>query len=414
MVRITSKKYRREKSKRRAARQKKLAQVDDARDDRSESDTESVEVTTLHTFPTSTKTKVIHQSNDLTCGMRALQNMYGRHFVNRKEMDARARSLEERSFGVEMYDKKLGYYSVEVLISVLQSKGKCVQQIDVDKIPSAYFHLAIASNPVFSGYIVTLNTGGVNHYVTIRQSASGHLRLFDSLPGSKAVRIKQEHLFKRDADGSLLMSPFDVRPVVAILAVGNAPFLAYTLMHDTWPEDPPPHIQYMSAIHTALRSWQYGPRLPDAKVYERFKGVVAEQVSHNVSLVVKHGGEQTAVQCDNVESLLAQLVDLGWIHRDRAFVLEQNGTILRGRDGSELKTDAVGSLDDYGIDLQNTVEVIQTPSNQVQVGGFYHFESSISGTCVGVQHNAYSVRDKNGTIHIVYKSSIDRIEQIKR
>jgi hypothetical protein len=421
MVRITSQKYLTKKRERRVARQRSRALVGeapgdvDASSDPTASDPESEHVTTLHTFPTSTKTKVIHQSNDLTCGMRALQNMYGRHFVTRNGMDACAIALEKRSFGVEMYDKRLGYYNVEVLISALQSKGKCVQQIDADKIPSAYFHAAIASNPVFSGYIVTLDTGGVNHYVTIRQSASGHLRLFDSLPGSKAVRIKRERLFTRDARGALLMCHLDVRPVVAILAVGNAPFLAYTLMHDTWSEDPPSPNQYMSAIQKALCSWKDGPRLPDASVYERLKDVVADQVSHNVSLVVKYESKDTTVQCHNVESLLAQLVDLGYIHQDRAFFLKQDGRILRSHNGAELNADAVGSFDDYGVDLHRTVELIQPPSsNQVQVGGFYRFESSVSGTCVGVQHNAYSVRDENGTVHIVYKSGIDHIEQIKR
>jgi hypothetical protein len=410
-------KKRREAARARRLREKQLRELKSEDTVHSVSDTEVSEEEspmTQQTFPTSTRSKVIHQSNDLTCGMRSLQNMYGRHFVTRKEMDEKAVDLEKKAFGVQMYDKKLGYYHVEVLKAILLEKGKFVQRIDADKLPSSYFHPAITSNPLFSGYIVALDNGGVGHYVTIRLSTSGKLRLFDSLPGAKAVRIKEERLFNRDSDDTLLMYDLDTRPVTAILAVGSAPFLEYMLMHDTWSDEPPPVSQYMAAIKFATESWKSKRTLPDNDTYNRFKAMVLDQVSQNMSVVVQYENEQTILQCNDVHELVVQLVDMNWINVHRNFRLEQDGNILSGPDGSAIGLDTHGTFDDYGIDLEKPIRLILFSSDQVQVGGFYQFECNISGRCIGTQHNAYSVRDNDGTVHVVYKSSIENIKQIKR
>lgn len=420
MPRLVAGNYR--KKKREAARarrllEKELRELESENTVHSVSDAEVSEEEspmTQQTFPTSTRSKVIHQSNDLTCGMRSLQNMYGRHFVTRKEMDEKAVDLGKKSFGVQMYDKKLGYYHVEVLKAILLEKGKFVQRIDANKLPSSYFHSAIRSNPLFSGYIVALDTGGVGHYVTIRLTTSGKLRLFDSLPGAKAVRIQEERLFKRDSDDTLLMYDLDARPVTALLAVGSSPFLEYMLMHDTWSDEPPPVSQYMAAIKFATESWKNKHTLPDNDTYNRFKAMVLDRVSQNMSVTVQYEDDQTILQCNDIHELVIQLMDMHWINTHQNFRLEQDGNILYGPDRSAIGLDTQGTFDDYGIDIEKPIRLVLFSSDQVQVGGFYQFECSISGTCIGTQHNAYSVRDNDGTVHVVYKSSIDNIKQIKR
>jgi len=67
------------------------------------------------TFPVKTSTVIYRQtSEDLTCGLCSIQNMYGNHFIQRDEMDNVARKLQLHSHGIELFNYK-GYYAIEVL-----------------------------------------------------------------------------------------------------------------------------------------------------------------------------------------------------------------------------------------------------------------------------------------------------------
>lgn len=99
------------------------------------SDSEEEEDIPTQTFPgAKTTIKVMRQTeDDLTCGLRVLQNMYGPSICDKEEMDGIASELQSRSHGIELYNPDLGYYAAEVLEAVLQKKGKWTQRIDIDK-----------------------------------------------------------------------------------------------------------------------------------------------------------------------------------------------------------------------------------------------------------------------------------------
>lgn len=380
------------------------------------------------TFPTSTPTTVVRQTNgDLTCGMRSLQNLYGQHIVSREEMDRHASDLEKRSFGVQMYDKTLGYYHVEVLKSVLIDKGKYVQRVDPQKIPSDYFHSVLAMNPLFSGYIVALDSQAVKHYVTIR-CTDENLRLIDSLPGVAPLDIQCEELFRIRNDGHVYCSSTCQQPVAAILAVGGSPFVEYQLMHDTWSANPPPFERYRLALKNILhhdscreiatfqKAFRRQRCQPNEKTFEQLKGLVSERILNEWSIVVKKGDEQTIVRCRHIEDLLDTLCERHWIDASRDFMLEQDHELLTSKDGERVKLGATGPLSHFSIQLDKaiTLKEIDACASHPQIGGFYQIDSSIQGTCVGTQHNAYSVRDDSGTMHVIYKGNVKRIQHIKR
>jgi len=380
----------------------------------SSSDEEAV---VSQTFPALQKEVVIRQTGgDLTCGMRSLQNLFGLHIVNREEMDNKAAELENSAFGIEMYDKELGYYHAEVLQSILTDKGKCVQRVDPEKMSSDYFHAALALNPLFSGYVVAVDTKIVKHYVAIR-FRGGHLRKFDSLPGVSPVDIPPTELFRVREDGRVYCSVSDTDPVVAILAVGGTPFVEYTLMHDTWSPSPPSSSDYIDAIQAVLqkgitpwhKSWARQRIAPNEETHAVLKACVLEHISSEMSIVVKYKSNQTLVRCKNIEELFQALVELQWLRSDKEFSLTQEGHVL------DAQFDSMGPLHTYGIDGGHPIVLSDEGlcSNLAQVGGFYQFDSSVSGKCIGTQRHAYSVRDTDGTVHVVYKQSIEHIHKIK-
>lgn len=379
------------------------------------------------TFPKATSSTVVRQMNDdLTCGMRSLQNMYGKHIVTREEMDEQAEQLEQRAFGVKMYDKKLGYYHVEVIKAVLLGKGKYVQRIDQDKITSRYFHPVIALNTLFSGYIVALQTDTVKHYVAIR-SAQGQLRMIDSLPGTSPVLISSEELFQRRSDNLMYCCDSDTRPVVAILAVGGSPFLEYQLMHDTWSETQSTPLEYKKSIESVLhtpalslctwqKKWNKSRTSPDQNTYDNLKARVLEHTSGEIALIIKMEDKQTIIKCQTIEELVTKLTEMEWIREGQDCIFKQNGRPVKNKQGKTDLLDANGPIHSlqFKKDIPLTLVCEEYYPHQAQVGGFYQFDYSVSGKCIGAQRNAYSVRDTDGTVHVVYKGNIERIEKIKR
>lgn len=403
----------------------------------SESD-ESEEECTPQTFPDVSAEKIIRQDDDLTCGMRCLQNIYGAHIVTRDEMDHRAQELEKHSFGVKMYDEKLGYYASEVLETVLQGKGKYVQRVALDKMTPEYYLPAIQMNPTFTGYIVALGTESLKHYVAMRYS-NGKYRKIDSMPGVRPVDINQQHLFHRREDGHIYCSldQTDMTPVVAVLAVAGSPFVEYQLMHDTWPLELPSPSNFTGSIAWVLHprrieniksasaagvlpwyeNWKQRRVMPDEKTMAFLRMRIAEKVSGEVSVVVKMQNEQTIVRCKTIQGLLHHLREMQWIAPETSFYMQQNGRSLVDEDGEEIHFDSEGALDDYFYQHGVPVELMtenMAKTQQAQIGGFYRFNCNIAGKCIGTQHNAYSVRDTDGKVHIIYKKSIENFQVVKQ
>lgn len=424
--------------KREALEQKKRAlhKLEEAESRFSSESDESEEESIPQTFPDLSTEKIIRQDDDLTCGMRCLQNIYGAHIVTRDEMDKHAQELEKHSFGVKMYDEKLGYYASEVLETVLQDKGKYVQRVALDKITPEYYLPVIQMNPTFTGYIVALGTETLKHYVAVRYS-NGRYRKIDSMPGVRPVDINHQHLFHRREDGHIYCSldQTDMTPVVAVLAVAGSPFLEYQLMHDIWPLELPTPSNFTGSIAWVLHprridnikrataagvlpwyeNWKQRRVMPDEKTMTFLRMRIAEKVSGEVSVVVKMQNEQTIVRCKSIQGLLHHLHEMQWINPEKSFYMQQNGRSLVNADLEEIYFQSEGTLDDYSYQRGVPIELIQTTQiHQAQIGGFYRFNCNIAGKCIGTQHNAYSVRDTDGKVHVVYKNSIEKFEVVKQ
>lgn len=395
-------------------------------DDTDSEEEDANEAMITQTFPTSSSPSVVRQSvDDLTCGMRSLQNLYGAHIVTREEMDKHAEELQKRSFGVEMYNKELGYYHVEVLKAVLSDKGKYVQRVDPNKIPVDYFHSVLKANPLFSGYIVALDSNTVKHYVAIRYR-DGKQRFLDSLPGTAPIDIATNDLFRRRDDGHLYCGSFDTRPVVAILAVGGSPFVEYQMMHDTWSDHVPTPDAYMNSIHSVLQDspgltswlakWKRHRVAPDDQTRRGLRLQLLNHIAQEFSIVIKKNDQQMILQCSQIEDLVDTLCDRQWIEPDKDFLLEQDGTLLTNRDGDRIEISSTGSIQSFGINVERaiTLSIVNRCPSHPQVGGFYHIDYSVQGKCVGTQHNAYSVRDDQGNMHVIYKGNIKSVTPIKR
>lgn len=403
----------------------------------SESDEEPDAVPT-QTYPTSSAVSIVRQDG-LTCGMCALQNLYGETIVNREDMDTHAKRLEKHSFGETMYDPKLGYYSIEVLKSVLQENGKFVQHVDIDKVPAKFFSDAIMLNPTFQGYIVTLDMPPLKHYIAVRHRQRSY-SLLDSLPNAEPQTISNETIFRRREDGHIYcsMNSSDKRKVVSVLAVGNSPFVEYMLLHNTWSDAPFSKKQYLGSIAGILRGnrrvvaerargagdyvtswykkWMKSRAMPTKNVMQFLKTYLISELKGEMSVVVRISGgdskeHRTVVKCKTVGGLLRHLKEMQWISEDRPFALQQNGKYLVDEYDETIEWDSDGSFEDYNILPNEPIEIMTEIDTgcMAKIGGFYTFHSKIEGTCIGQQHNAYSVRDAAGNVHVVYKHCIERV-----
>lgn len=389
------------------------------------------------TFPTRFQTQVSRQTeNDLTCGLRAVQNLYGGAFTTKDEMDQEARRLETKSHGIAMHHAQLGFYSQEVLVNVLRNKGKHVQQVDLQKIPSEYFLEANSRSQAFAGYIVTVGLEDLKHYIAIQYNG-GRYRKLDSMPGKRPVDIEANSLFRLRSDSHVYCSTDeeDTDPVVSILAVGASPFVEYCLLHDTWSDNPPIVEDYMGAIHAVIQGpcqVQTFERQLQADVCawynnkseeptDRVLGVLAALLStrllqkKSVLLSLFQPGEQnnlqTIVQCTSMEQLLGELRALGWITNDNFRIAKPDNTPLVDAHGDEIHMRSEGPLEAFGV-VNNTrlnVYVERFATSAASVGGFYTFKTTVDGQCVSKQQNAYSVRDEKGKVHVVYKHVVDSI-----
>ena len=394
----------------------------------SESESEEEELEPYQTFPM-LESPVIKQHGDLTCGMRCLQNMYGAHIVTREEMDSRSKKMEEKSFGVPMFNPLYGDYSVEVLKDVLHSKGKWAQRIDIQKIPSGYFIPVLEANPTFVGYIVAFD----GHYVTVKYSKDVY-RCIDSLENVATRMINRESLFKARPGIFCSQDSDDTREVIALLAVGGSPFVEYSLMHDTWTNIPPSVAKYTDVIHRVLnprikkvlkraagntevlqwyQQWKNVRKAPSENCLKYLTSFLSATISDEKTIIVHMDEHQTAIRCNSMQRLIGELAEMQWITPGTDFFFQTPSKTLVDEDGNEPDFDSEGTLADYGI-LDGTQITLLTRAslpNQANVGGFYTFRCVVEGTCIGQQHNAYSVRDEKGKVHVIYKQCIETITQ---
>ena len=422
----------------------------------SEEEEEEEEVVTSQTFPPKQTQTIVRQTyNDLTCGMRCIQNLYGRHFITRTEMDQCARSLEQKSYGDAMYDPKLGFYSIEVIHAILQMKNKCVQRIDIQKILPEYYIPAITLNPNFVGYIVSIGTGDQRHYIAVRyNSTQQRFRRIDSLPDIRPVDVSIDALFKKRPDGHIYCSlNADEKVINAIVAVGHSDFLEYRLLLDTWnnytvanhlnnirhilqgnkrvvlarveklPDNLRPTVkqwyktwpvQFLTSKSTNANRRRI---TPSESCYDFLKKFLNESLSPERDIIIKlyqpHSEEhiQTIIRCVNVEGLMCELQHMDWINQTTEFwMTRDDNKSLQDEYGDELNIHSAGNFEDYNIDPTMPI-IIHSNKNasMASIGGFYTFQYKVEGTCIGQQHNAYSIKDKDGTVHILYKSSIASI-----
>lgn len=404
----------------------------------SESEEESeAEIEPYQTFPDAgVEDKVIKQSSDLTCGMRCLQNMYGAHIVTRQEMDDKAKFLEQEEAKLvnivePKYSPELGNYSIEVLKAVLESKGKWTQRIAIDKIPSEYYVPTLELNPTFVGFIVAFP----GHYVTVKYGKDTY-KCVDSLVGVKSRLIDKRMLFKaRDNMIFCSQDSDDTRNVIALLAVGGSPFVEYSLLHDSWSARPPSPNKFVCEISRVLRAnlmrnlkqaatggqeivqwykrWKT-TRIPPSDMVQHFLcTLLCERVSGEKTVIVKNGNEQAAIRCSSVQGMVQELLSMQWISADKPFYFNLDEKLIQDEYGNDLDIAAEGALEDFGLTQGSTVTLItqSVQSSAANVGGFYTFKCIIEGTCIGQQHNAYSVRDTQGKVHVVYKHCIETISQ---
>jgi hypothetical protein len=366
------------------------------------------------TFPVARKKiqVVRQQKDDLTCGLRCLQNMYGECFVDKEEMDQIAGQLQDRSYGIELYNPTLGFYAMEVLEAVLQKKGKWVQRIDINKISPQYYIPVVTCNPTFTGYIITLGTGTLKHYVAIR--FSGSYRKIDSMPGVDPCQIKVENLLKKRNDGLVYCSDQDKEPVVAVSAVGGSPFVEYNILHSSWSDGKPDPHTYRNAITRTLdsfggkgltseekdwcRKWQRSRVMPPTSVLSKLDKELRTFLSLERDVIVDYQGQRTIIRCQHLEGLLANLKTMGWPQNpDRPFTFVQDQYVRYNSDEPGTNT----------IDWSETITIAH--ETHPQIGGFYTFHSSVSGVCTEKQEGTYSVRDAGGHNHILLKKSVSNI-----
>jgi hypothetical protein len=381
-------------------------------DDKDDFEEEEDEV--AQTFPKNSS-MVIHRQDDgeLTCGMKCLQNMYGPHIVTREEMDSTSKNIEKISHGIQMYNPELGFYASEVLETVLQVKGKCVQRISLDKITSEYFVPIIQLNTTFSGYIVALGGAGIlKHYICIRYN--GQYKKIDSIRGVKPIIIPKEQLFVRHSNGEIRCCFEEQRPVVAVLAVGSSPFVEYTILHECWTDNLPTAEQFQSIIVDSLNYRKHRASYINKKWFQKWerrrlkldetsmtmiRAYIEEQLQTEKNVIVRYDDRQTVIRCKTVNQLVKELRAMQWIHGKTPFVFKQNGCQVYHSDMP------ISKLLDWSLPIQLSID------DHPQIGGFYTFNCSLSGTCTDKKEHSYSVRDGDGNIHIVYKKTIENIKQ---
>lgn len=153
---------------------------------------------------------------------------------------------------------------------------------------------------------------------------------------------------------------------------------------------------------------------PSEKTLRHLSMVVRERINTERTVIIKKENEQAVICCSSAEGLIKELLQMQWISKGSDFYLKMDSSGVMDEFDNELDLQAEGSLQDFGIVDGSVITLnCHSPTNDptANIGGFYTFECRIEGTCIGQQHNAYSVRDNEGKVHVVYKKCIQTIKR---
>jgi hypothetical protein len=270
-------------------------------------------------------------------------------------------------------------------------------------------------------------------------------RCIDSLENVSTRTIRRETMFKARPGIFCSQDSDDQREVIALLAVGGSPFVEYTLLHDTWTNIPPTVNEYMDSICRILnptfkevlkraagnvevlqwyQHWKTTRKKPSEHCLKYLSSFLQDKINDEKTVIVHMNEHQTAIRCTSMQGLIGELVAMQWITPGTEFFFQTSSETLSDEQGNEAHFHSEGTLANYGImdGAQITLlsrSSIPTQANvggsrssiptQANVGGFYTFKCTVEGTCIGQQHNAYSVRDTQGKVHVIYKHCIETI-----
>ena len=158
--------------------------------------------------------------------------------------------------------------------------------------------------------------------------------------------------------------------------------------------------------------WKTARVPPSEKTMRHLTTCVHSRTNTSCTIIIKKADEQAVIRCSSAEGLINELLQMQWISKGDDFYLQMDSSGIVDEHENELDLQAEGSLQDFGIDDGSVITLNSSaPSLSANIGGFYTFECRIKGTCIGQQHNAYSVRDNDGQVHIVYKKCIETIKR---
>ena len=122
------------------------------------------------------------------------------------------------------------------------------------------------------------------------------------------------------------------------------------------------------------------------------------------------GHQHTFVKCQHIPDIVDHIQQLGWVQQTDAFVfLHADGSALTDERGVPITDQSEHGVADLGVKEDLPLTISTEIAYAVREGQRYAFKCTVKGTCVGQQKHAYSVKDKGGKVHVVYKNSIDSI-----
>ena len=151
--------------------------------------------------------------------------------------------------------------------------------------------------------------------------------------------------------------------------------------------------------------------IPPEKYEDFFNNYIYKNdQTDSTSILVEMDTMKTVINANNIQDIIKDLTEMGWIQPDKPFHFQQNNQIIMGPNNQNIHFESQGTLEDYKINTKKTIRLFNQPIADTKVGGFYTFNCIIQGTCIGQQHNSYSVRDNQGQVHVIYKTCISNID----
>jgi hypothetical protein len=151
--------------------------------------------------------------------------------------------------------------------------------------------------------------------------------------------------------------------------------------------------------------------LPPDDTIGYFQHLIKEQLQTK-QILVKKGTLQTIIHCREVGELMNELKKMGWVTETQAMWVQQNNVPLCHTNGQEMNMYSDGTFNQYHFDVNKPLLLLTETmySLEASVGGFYTFNSSVSGECVEKNQNVYSVRDSHGSVHVLHANTVQEIQ----